>query len=148
MSTPSKDIIAAYGLTPRDVDIAIKALITMIDGNLKPDCDKLAKLAGFKDGVAAGKGWWATRKKLMAAKGGSGSGGEDGNGDDGNGATSAPATETPKRKRKTNDAGSGTPASKTPKRGRGRPKKNAEPVTAAAAEAHGQAGMGFSDMEV
>lgn len=35
MSTPSKDIIAAYGLTPRDVDIAIKALITMIDGNLK-----------------------------------------------------------------------------------------------------------------
>lgn len=35
MSTPSKDIIAAYGLTPRDVDIAIKALITMVDGNLK-----------------------------------------------------------------------------------------------------------------
>ncbi|ROV96675.1 hypothetical protein VSDG_05554 [Cytospora chrysosperma] len=142
-----KDIIAAYGLTPRDVDIAIKALITMIDGNLKPDYDKLAKLAGFKDGVAAGKGWWATRKKLMAAKGAGGSSGEDGDGDDGSGATSAPAAETPKRKRKTNDAGSGTPASKTPKRGRGRPKKNAEPV-AAAAEADGQAGMGFSDMEV
>ncbi|KUI59869.1 hypothetical protein VP1G_07103 [Cytospora mali] len=67
MPSTSKDVIAAYNLTPRDVDIAIKALITMVDGNLKPDFEKLAKLAGFKDGVAAGKGWWATRKKLQAA---------------------------------------------------------------------------------
>ncbi|KUI73544.1 hypothetical protein VM1G_08880 [Cytospora mali] len=35
MPTTSKDVIAAYNLTPRDVDIAIKALITMVDGNLK-----------------------------------------------------------------------------------------------------------------
>ncbi|ROV93810.1 hypothetical protein VMCG_08831 [Cytospora schulzeri] len=153
MSSPSKDIIATYGLTPRDVDIAIKALITMIDGNLKPDYDKLAKLAGFKDGVAANKGWWATRKKIMSAKGANGDDDADDADNDNDDITSAPAS-TPKRKRKNADTAAAAASSPAPKRGRGRPKKNVAPPTAPAAtaqeggaEVDGQAGVDMVEGE-
>ncbi|KAG6367452.1 hypothetical protein INS49_001641 [Diaporthe citri] len=53
-----------YGLTPREVDLTIQAMITLAENNVKPDFEKLAKMAKYKDANAASKNWYFTDRKL------------------------------------------------------------------------------------
>ncbi|KAL1876303.1 hypothetical protein Daus18300_002932 [Diaporthe australafricana] len=113
----NKDGPAAYGLTPREIEVTVKAMMTHVDNNVKPDFEKLAKMSNYQNATAAARNWYHVATKLKAAA--SKVDGEDG----------ASNTNEDKKagKREAADDPVAPPAKRG--RGRGRPKKPVQPTT-------------------
>ncbi|KKY39241.1 hypothetical protein UCDDA912_g00719 [Diaporthe ampelina] len=56
-----------FGLTPRELELTVKAMKTLVENGVKPDFEKLAKTAKFKDANAACKNWYFAARKLKAS---------------------------------------------------------------------------------
>ncbi|KAG8167254.1 hypothetical protein KVR01_002943 [Diaporthe batatas] len=57
------------GLTPREVEFTIKAMITVLESGGKPDFEKLSRMTQYQDAKTANKNWNFVKLKLLNAAG-------------------------------------------------------------------------------
>ncbi|POS71711.1 hypothetical protein DHEL01_v209896 [Diaporthe helianthi] len=67
--TARNDTAQHYGLTPREVELIIKAMITVLESGGKPDFEKLAQMTHYNTPEIARNNWKFVKTKLMKAAG-------------------------------------------------------------------------------